>query len=276
MGIFNLIDLVYYDGPKISYDLIKRVLIVWHDETESCEEFLFVECRDDLDSLLLYLTNNMKLRDLMLKMPLRMCHKQFNGDFEILHYITNKDTITLPTENSYLTFSFLDNYTEAKAGNYTFKSIEHFANSIFEEFKDDIQNIKDFELRNFVKKYGGNVHYINFDLWKKTEQGSIIVNSANNFDIFLPAYVGIEANRLTVAHELGHYFLHSQNGQQELKAARNGNGLCEDEATFFAMSLLVPRTIYDSDLTDTEIANKYYISSINVKKHREFLDDIKK
>ncbi len=273
MGIFNLIDLVYYDGPKISYDLIKRVLIVWHDETENYEEFLFVECRDDLDSLLLYLTNNMKLRDLMIKMPLRMCHRQFNGEFEILDYITDKDTVTLPTENSYLTFSFLDNYSEAVAGNYTFESIEKFANSIFEEFRDDIQNIKDFELKNFVKKYGGNVHYVNFDLWEKTEQGSIIVNSTNNFDIFLPSYIGIEANRLTVAHELGHYFLHSKAGETELKAARHGTGLCENEATFFAMSLLVPRDIYDSNMTDEAIANEYYLSAVNVKKHRAFLSE---
>ena len=37
VGVFNLIDLVYYEGSKISYDLIKKIMFVWYDEKESYE-----------------------------------------------------------------------------------------------------------------------------------------------------------------------------------------------------------------------------------------------
>lgn len=277
VGLFNLIDLVYYEGPKISYDLIKKIMFVWYDEKDSYEEYLLLNCRDSehFNLLMKYLTNGLTLKDLILEVPLQLCKKYFNGTFEVVKMIDDISDLVLPTDNSYLGFSFLDNYEMAKEGNYDVKSIIQYGEQISKKYQNELYSMDDLMLVDFVKKFGGNVHFIGIDLMNKTEYGSVVINNKNDFDIFLPDYAGIESRRLTVAHELGHYLIHSDGGKKQLKAARHGTDRCEMEANLFAMSLLVPKKAFDDTDSNEEIANKYFVSVDNAGEYRRFLSELK-
>ena len=51
-------------------------------------------------------------------------------------------------------------------------------------------------------------HYLDIEEWNQDEDGSIYVHDDNALDIILPNFVWPTRNRFTIAHELGHYFLH--------------------------------------------------------------------
>lgn len=60
------------------------------------------------------------------------------------------------------------------------------------------------------------------------------------FRIVLSPYPGEYRNRFTVAHELGHYFLHSEAGKRPLYATRQAGSRAEWEANWFAAAFLMP------------------------------------
>lgn len=109
-------------------------------------------------------------------------------------------------------------------------------------------------LEELVAKLGGRIRYQN--LWdiESSESGSIQIHAEKNFDIFLAAHTGPLRDRFTIAHELGHYFLHflfplkMGNRQGPMRARRYGSGRVEWEANWFAAGLLMPgdafKTIY--------------------------------
>lgn len=83
------------------------------------------------------------------------------------------------------------------------------------------------------------------------KQGTIAVNSAHHPN----------RQRFTIAHELGHYFLHSRNDQDENvfidkkvfhrgKAASEGTIRMEIEANRFAAELLMPRFMMKTAVAD--------------------------
>lgn len=120
------------------------------------------------------------------------------------------------------------------------KDIESFSEQISEEF-----NLTDFSsgedpLTQFVKNLGGRIHYQNPSDFITSEAGSIKVWGQNDFDIYLSTFSGPLRDRFTIAHELGHYFLHSRQGEVPLRATRKGSGQLEWEANWFAASLLMP------------------------------------
>jgi len=97
---------------------------------------------------------------------------------------------------------------------------------------------------------------------KKTEKGIFIcVNSKNHEN----------TKRFTVAHELGHYFLHRgelQNGIVdgiELKMEEGKEDPKEDEANKFAANLLMPKELFKQlwdkeDYSIGSIAERFFVS----------------
>src|SRR6059036_3982032 len=74
------------------------------------------------------------------------------------------------------------------------------------------------ELEPIVERLGGRIEIHEFaELY---ETGSIRVDGEGRFTIFLPPYTGHLRDRFTVAHELGHYVLHSQCGKKQIRVAR--------------------------------------------------------
>lgn len=94
------------------------------------------------------------------------------------------------------------------------------------------------------------------------------------FKIEIPAHTSIERDIFTIAHELGHLFLHLKYGSPEFRQddeftdsimTRSGRNATEYEANHFAACLLMPEDTYKAVAVETsnnvsEIANKFGVS----------------
>lgn len=100
---------------------------------------------------------------------------------------------------------------------------------------------REFSLTNFVSTIGGRIQCFDMDVFDELS-GNIIVNDIDDIYIFIPNYTSTVRNRFTVAHEVGHYILHSPNARDGEKYIDNrfGTGRVETEANWFAAGLLVP------------------------------------
>jgi hypothetical protein len=72
------------------------------------------------------------------------------------------------------------------------------------------------------------------------------VDETGKLTIWLPPLTSWRRDRFTLAHELGHYFLHyvysKRNG--ETRFSRGGRNMAETEANVFAASLLMPEETF--------------------------------
>lgn len=132
---------------------------------------------------------------------------------------------------------------EAKPINVGRSVIQQFAERISNEYElTEFKNGGSDPLFKFVvDELGGRIHYQNPPDFATSESGSIEVWGENDFDIYLSTFTGPLRDRFTVAHELGHYFLHSKQGEKAIKASRKGSGQLEWEANWFAGALLMPK-----------------------------------
>ena len=92
-----------------------------------------------------------------------------------------------------------------------------------------------------VAAIGGTIHYTHIDELSGIS-GSLRVHGPNKFDVYLPHYTSSARDCFTIAHELGHYYLHSRQGAVPIVAYRHGSTRIEWEANWFAAALLMPRT----------------------------------
>lgn len=123
-------------------------------------------------------------------------------------------------------------------------------------------NPKENNLRECVEKLGGKIVFDNSKIG--SIGGSITVNGRNNFTIYLSTITSKRRNNFTIAHELGHYVLHSMLGENKLEAKRDDseNSLAEIEANYFAAELLMPESNLKSEEQDdnVELAKIYDVS----------------
>ncbi|NVO05016.1 MAG: ImmA/IrrE family metallo-endopeptidase [Rhodoferax sp.] len=120
-------------------------------------------------------------------------------------------------------------------------AIQDFAETISKKFGvTDFSSDED-PLQKFIKSIGGRIHYQDSTDFMGSESGSIEVLDRNDFDVYLSAFTGPLRDRFTLAHELGHYFIHSNQGAIPIRASRKGTGPIETEANWFAAALLMPK-----------------------------------
>jgi Zn-dependent peptidase ImmA (M78 family) len=100
-----------------------------------------------------------------------------------------------------------------------------------------------------VERLRGRIHYQDIIEWL-AEDGSIFVHGDNDFDVLLPRYTSPLRDRFTIAHELGHYFLHSNQGESPIIATRQGSSRIEWEANWFAAALLMPSDAFRKSYED--------------------------
>lgn len=87
----------------------------------------------------------------------------------------------------------------------------------------------------------GKIVYLDWRDWKAKGADTIEVRGPGDFTIYLSRIGGMFDNRFSIAHEVGHYVLHSQFGEVPLVAQNSGvNERAEWEADWFAASLLMP------------------------------------
>lgn len=138
-----------------------------------------------------------------------------------------------------------------------------------EEFTEDIVAQLELEpggdLTGIVEGLGGTIAYENMLQWT-THDGSIEVRGPCDFTIRLPIQTSARRDRFTIAHELGHYFLHSDQGHRPGAAYRGqGSHRLEWEANWFAAGLLMPKDLFvaawrTSDDDHLKVATQFRVS----------------
>lgn len=91
------------------------------------------------------------------------------------------------------------------------------------------------DIAGLLSKLGGAVEY-------EHDSESLHVRRKGDFTVFIPRFTSERRDRFTIAHELGHYFLHYlyAKAPDEKTFARGGRDRAETEANVFASSLLMP------------------------------------
>lgn len=129
-------------------------------------------------------------------------------------------------------------FVEPAPANFSKESVEQLAEEIADTFGfkpgDSIESL-------IQNQLGGTIVYQDVDDWLRTESGSIEVRGRGNFTIYLSRFTSHLRDRFTMAHELGHYVLHSNFGERPVRVARDGSNRVEWEANWFAAGFLMPR-----------------------------------
>ncbi|NQX11833.1 ImmA/IrrE family metallo-endopeptidase [Microbacteriaceae bacterium VKM Ac-2855] len=106
---------------------------------------------------------------------------------------------------------------------------------------------------------------------------SLIVREKGNFKVFIPFFTSERRDRFTVAHELGHYFLHyrfvqehKEYGEPAQVFNRGGRGRAETEANTFAASLLMPERQFRDAYRDLggdafDLADRFDVSPASAR-----------
>lgn len=126
------------------------------------------------------------------------------------------------------------------------KQIEDFATRVAAHFSFTEKS----DPTELVSTLGGNVNRVPMSEKDDVSSGWIVVNDIGNFQILLNRDTVGERQRFTIAHELGHYFLHYVNRRVNDESpafcmmAKFGkmddNLKAEYEANWFALTFLMP------------------------------------
>jgi predicted transcriptional regulator len=98
-------------------------------------------------------------------------------------------------------------------------------------------------LEETVKALGGTIDVTNDPDEMERDSGSLVIKNENEFTIWLSPYTSPLRDNFTIAHEIGHLFLHydsKSHGDQPVVFRRSGNDRREIQANRFAAALLTP------------------------------------
>jgi predicted transcriptional regulator len=128
-----------------------------------------------------------------------------------------------------------------------------------------------------VNRLGGKIVYQDTEDWLKSESGSIVVVGEKQFTIYVSNFTSAVRDRFTIAHELGHYILHSSFGKKQIRVARSGaNVRLEWEANWFAAGFLMPAEVFRKEWTICHdkvlLAAKFNVSIESARIRVEYLD----
>lgn len=124
--------------------------------------------------------------------------------------------------------------------NLSYNAISSYAERVGDYHGIYVDGVAD--VHRLVRKLGGRVAHSN-------GHESLRVRSEADFTVYVPETTSPRRDRFTIAHELGHYFLHyllprrdDEVRDEEERFARGGRNRAETEANVFAASLLMPET----------------------------------
>jgi hypothetical protein len=125
-----------------------------------------------------------------------------------------------------------------------------------------------------VTRLGGTVQHNDWHTPNAT--GYLEVPAEGGFTIVLSPYAGGSRKRFTIAHELGHYILHTQLGKiRPAIVTRLGSDRLEWEANWFAAGFLMPTTEFRRLLglrwNDAQLATHFDVSMAAVEIRRSVL-----
>ena len=131
------------------------------------------------------------------------------------------------------------------------------------------------DVHALLKKLGGQIEIEN-----RVE--SLDVRDDYDFTVYLPAHTSQLRDRFTIAHELGHYFLHYRaperhlNGRRTSTFTRLGRNVPETQANVFASNLLMPAAQFTAAFKDlgqdlVAVADRFEVSVPAAKVRAEYL-----
>lgn len=122
----------------------------------------------------------------------------------------------------------------SEASDLSYDAIREYAERVGEHY-EIYDRLGTGDVRDLVAKLGGTVAY-------GDTRESLHVDRPGSFTIYLPHVTSSRRDRFTIAHELGHYFLHYLHAGRDAPVTF-GRGLRNDletQANVFASSLLMP------------------------------------
>jgi len=163
---------------------------------------------------------------------------------------------------------------EAPQSRLSYSAIARYAEQIASE-NDAIDERGNVDVYELLRKLGGDI-----EIDDRAE--SLDVRENGDFTVFLPTHTSRLRDRFTIAHELGHYFLHFRAPDQNLIGERTstftrlGRNIPETQANVFASNLLMPAAQFKAMYSRLEedlvsVAEHFEVSYPAAKVRAEFL-----
>ena len=127
-------------------------------------------------------------------------------------------------------------YIDAQPTNWRKEVIDDLA----ERIADQLHFQPGDNIRDLITRLGGTVEFQDPIEWLETDSGSIEVRGERDFTVFVSNFTSLARDRFTMAHELGHFVLHSRCGKIPIRVPRSGSNRLEWEANWFAAGFLMP------------------------------------
>jgi len=132
------------------------------------------------------------------------------------------------------------------------------------------------DLKPIIERLGGRI--VVGTVPETGSTGYVEVDGEGKFVIALSPLPGEYRNRFTIAHELGHYILHSKIGEKPLFATRQAGSRVEWEANWFAAAFLMPAEEFVKVWTESEgsvgrLINHFQVSGGAVEIRRDTLKE---
>lgn len=132
-------------------------------------------------------------------------------------------------------------------------------------------------LEPIVTELGGRI--VTGNVPETGSTGYVEVEEGGKFLIALSPIPGTYRNNFTIAHELGHYFLHSRIGEKPLFATRQAGDRAEWEANWFAAGFLMPAEEFVEEWKKAEgsiggLINRYQLSGGAIEIRRKTLEEL--
>jgi hypothetical protein len=120
------------------------------------------------------------------------------------------------------------------------------------------------DIFDVVKANGGRIRCCDVPEWADIS-GTVFIHGKKDFDIVIPTFTGPLRDKFTIAHELGHYVLHTGRFTKQICANRGATDRAEWEANWFATGFLMPEKLFKEALdkfgqNPVEIASYFGVS----------------
>lgn len=135
-------------------------------------------------------------------------------------------------------------------------------NDSIERIADQLRDLLSFDpidgdIFSFVEGLNCKVEVVDASKRAFRSQGTLEVHSRERWSIYIPEHSSPLDDRYTIAHELGHYVLHSRMGANSIRAFRRFDSRepvndAEREADAFALSFLMPRRLVEEKTASTD------------------------
>ncbi|RIR68674.1 ImmA/IrrE family metallo-endopeptidase [Mycobacteroides abscessus] len=163
---------------------------------------------------------------------------------------------------------------EAPQSRLSYSAIATYAEQIARD-NDIVGECGKVDVHTLLNKLGGQIEIEN-----RVE--SLDVRSDYDFTVYLPTHTSQLRDRFTIAHELGHYFLHHRAPDQHLVGKRTstftrlGRNVPETQANVFASNLLMPATAFKAAFKElgenlVAVADRFEVSVPAARVRAEFL-----